>query len=299
MYKKYLASVVLIASLLLANSGVAYAAGPGFLASLWGSFSGAVSIVIKSIYAPFNSPPPVVKPANPENTASGAIKSGATPGPLYIPGKFGFGGTGGVIPATLFPIPKNDKSADVSNIGNVQPKKSLFNTDTKVPAGKGVPYATPQPPTPYPKTANPEATVKNPGSQTGPALLPTTTAYPPSSGVAASVKAMALIITTPSDLSSPIPEGKSLQFSASLKFSNGALKNVSDLVSWSSIGDIGSVSKLGLFVAQLGPNTSEYGEGVGSVIASYGGPEGIFLGKSSFFKVYTPAPPPEANIGGQ
>ncbi len=255
-----------------------------FVAGLWSSFKGGASLIIKTIYSPFYSPPPVVKPAS-EQTLQGVVKSGTSPGPLYIPGKFGFGGTGGIIPSTPVPIKKSDKDAITTNIGGINPSQlnlpSYLKKDTPISPDKGKSYPTPQPPTPYPKPAMPDTTFRE---QIQKNLVPAVSPAAPVKTSRAGVLELAVMTTF--NLLEPIKEQSQIKFFANLKLSDGSFKDVSNIAKWMVLGDIGTINTSGFFTAQLGLSVSEYGEGSGSVTATYSGAEGVFLGKSPIFKVY-------------
>ncbi len=279
---------------------------PNLFAGLWSNFKGTASLIIKSIYAPFFSPPVVVKPANPEKTMFGVAKSGQSQGPLYIPGKFGFGGTGGLIPNPPLadPAKSKDTSLNLSNIGN--PQKPVGDKDINPNPIK--PYPTPQPPIPYPKPIVPDTTFQKQVNSVGAKILPSaplptpakTQSVPPTtSSNTTRSNALELVIMTTANLAEPIKEGSQIKFFANLKLSNGGFKDVSQSVNWSVVGDIGSINYAGFFTAGLGYSVSEYGAGAGSVIADYSGVEGRFLGKSQIFKVIGAVDDSRNDIGGQ
>lgn len=275
----------------MANAGhVVPQAQPSFLAGLWSNFKGTVSLIIKNIYAPFYSPPPVVKTPT-GKTMQDAVSGGYNPGPLYIPGKFGFGGTGGIIPTTMVPINKGDKAADVSNIGSPQGPTGPFNVKLDATPGGVKPYPTPQPPIPYPKPAT-DTTLREQVQKGNIAPVPVPAVIP-------QAKVLELVVTASGNaIAEPVKEGGQIMFLANLKLGNGTFKDVTRSVKWSVVGDIGAIDSIGIFTARLGASVSEYGEGSGAVTATYSGPEGTFLGKSAIFKVYGAAGV-EGDIGGQ
>jgi hypothetical protein len=281
MIKKYIVLSTLIMGLLFNGSGVALAdhaapkAQPSFMASLWSNFKSKVSLVIKSIYAPFYSPP-IQLQGNPSATDGNAIQkvnTGQNVQGLTIPGKFGFGGA-----AQPTPQPGTVPSAEKPKFAPV-----LKKLDTVVGPGaatKPIPIAPTSQPTPF-----------------KPVVAPASAPIPVPS--APQVKVLELVVTAVSNMiAAPVKEGSQIQFLANLKLSNGTFKDVSRSVRWNVVGDIGAIDTNGLFTARLGMSVSEYGEGSGAVTATYAGPEGTFLGKSAIFKVYG-ASGTEGDIGGQ
>lgn len=291
MIKKIISSFILATFLAVVSVNFAFAADnadiprTSLFAGIWKTLTGKISLLFKSTWTPWGTP--VVQVKSPTGqTMSGAAQSGQSQGALYIPGQFGFGGTGGVITSTPVPLPANKAGVSVSNIGSTQGPTGMFNTSKDATPGGVQPYPAPQP----------QTTQKRLPSEPAPTKLPT----PVPAVVAPTAKVVELVVTAVSNLiATPVEEGSSVKFVATLKFSNGTQKDVSRLVKWVVVGDIGSIDMSGFFTAALGPSVSEFGEGLGSVTATYSGPEGVFLGKSPIFKVYAGEATRGGDIGGQ
>lgn len=98
---------------------------------------------------------------------------------------------------------------------------------------------------------------------------------------------VSLTVVTLADLALAVPEGKSVQFKAMAKFSDGTERDVTANVVWRVLGPIGSV-RAGTFQAQLDASIAEAGEGSGAIVATFTTASGeSFLGQTPIFKVKT------------
>lgn len=85
--------------------------------------------------------------------------------------------------------------------------------------------------------------------------------------------------------STTIKEGQIVTFHAEAIFSDGTRKDVTRAAEWKVLGDVGAITSPGVFAAQLGTTTAEYGQGTGSIVAVFkDSVSGQFiLGKSSLY----------------
>jgi hypothetical protein len=278
MIKKHLVSSAILAALVFVNFNIVFAADgkPSFLAGVWSNFRNRISNIIQNIYAPRPAPVPVA-----QRPSRGLIYS-----PIMVGFDLGLqrssflellprGGVsdldqGGLRGDFLEPLPR----------GGANDLDDEAKKDDEPPPPPPPPPAPPKPILIKPPVIAPVAPLP---------VLPVSQA-----------KVLELVVTAVSNMVAvPVKEGGQIQFLANLKLSNGTFKEVTKLVKWSVLGDIGSIDVSGNFSALLGMSVSEMGEGVGSVIAIYTGPEGTFLGKSAIFKVYAVAGPDTVDIGGQ
>lgn len=87
-----------------------------------------------------------------------------------------------------------------------------------------------------------------------------------------------------------LKEGDAVTFKAMLMMSDGSTRTVNN-VTWSVVGQIGSIAPNGVFKAELDPVVAEYGEGTGAVVAVYKDASGKeFIAKSPPFNVETFVP---------
>lgn len=302
MIKKYTILSFLLFSLLLLSTNGASAAGGGilntsFMAGLWSSMTGRLTLLFSPIWSPFFSPPVQVNSPTGQ-TMSGAVQGAQNQAPLYIPGKFGFGGTGGVITSTPFPMQSDKPRTDVSDIGNI-----LNNTKGDI---------TPTPNVGYPKPdLSPDAEKLYPARIPVPATKPpvirtatttnatTTPPYIPVTNKVPSNQIISLGVVTSQSLNN-VTEGMTIKFQALIKLSDGTTRDISNEVKWAVLGDVGSITPAGIFTARLGISLSEFGEGVGSVVATYISSDGrAFLGNLMVKVVSSGFDSTNANIGGQ
>lgn len=88
-----------------------------------------------------------------------------------------------------------------------------------------------------------------------------------------------------------LKEGDKVNFKAIAVMSNGTEKEVK-LVQWLLIGKVGSINENGVFAAKLHESIAEYGEGIGTITATYidDATGKTFLGTTPTFKVESFAP---------
>lgn len=94
------------------------------------------------------------------------------------------------------------------------------------------------------------------------------------------VTTVALIVKPLSSIDTVV-EGDRIFFSAQARMSDGTLSPVPSGIEWRVVGDIGTISVNGTFVAELGASVSEYGESAGAVVATYRSAEGLVLTANS------------------
>ena len=90
-------------------------------------------------------------------------------------------------------------------------------------------------------------------------------------------------------------EGETIVFKAILE-NQTTKRDITSLVTWNVIGDIGNIIRPGVFVAKLGDEVSELGESVGYVVASFENSKEV--GKSELIKVEALVPDTSEEIGG-
>lgn len=84
-----------------------------------------------------------------------------------------------------------------------------------------------------------------------------------------------------------VKETDKLVFKAMLVMSDGTKKDVTAEAEWKVVGPIGAMNGKGFFLAKLDESASEFGEGLGSIIATWKDPisGNSFLANSPIFKV--------------
>lgn len=146
----------------------------------------------------------------------------------------------------------------------------------------------PKPPRPPSTTAE---TPTTPNPTTAPVnqnIVPTTQ----NGRTAPDVHPVSLSVTSDNDLSSGMTDGDTAVFHAILLFSDNSKKDVTGLVMWNVINNIGVFPTPGNFHAQLSPNAAELGEVPGAVYATLTGPDGKELNAASKqFSVHAYVPP--------
>lgn len=84
-----------------------------------------------------------------------------------------------------------------------------------------------------------------------------------------------------------IVEGENVTLTATLGFTDGTSRDVTDEVAWRVLGPIGTISRQGTFTARLDPTVSELGRSSGSIAATWKDPKSgeTFLGATPIFSV--------------
>ncbi|MDO8514766.1 MAG: FecR domain-containing protein [bacterium] len=157
----------------------------------------------------------------------------------------------------------------------------------------------PKPPRPPSTTAEiPVEKTTTPNPTTAPInqnIVPTTQS---GGGGTPDVHPVSLSVTSESDLTLGVTDGDTAVFHAILLLSDNSKKDVTDLVAWNVINNIGVFPTPGSFHAQLSPNDAELGEVPGAVYATLTGPDGKELNAASKqFSVHAFVPPQTATGG--
>ncbi|MBI2640331.1 MAG: hypothetical protein HYW91_00380 [Candidatus Sungbacteria bacterium] len=136
-----------------------------------------------------------------------------------------------------------------------------------------------------PKKSEPQPSQTRPQPKTP--TLTTPTPKPTSSPETKTQKIFAknLIVTQNRTLEG-LKEGDKVTFTAKLVMSDGSTQIIKENVKWTLIGQVGSITPTGVFIAKLDEAIAEYGEGSGIVTATYVDASGTsFLGKTPTFRI--------------
>lgn len=108
----------------------------------------------------------------------------------------------------------------------------------------------------------------------------------PIEGVSTNViSSVAKLVIAPDRSLEGIKEGDKVNFKASLRMSDGSMRQTKD-VKWTLIGPVGEINSQGVYKAVLSDEIAELGEGIGAVMASYKDPSGKeYQTKTELFKV--------------
>ncbi len=124
------------------------------------------------------------------------------------------------------------------------------------------------------------------------------TITPDDTNTITSQKITSIKVTSDTNFTSSIVEGREIKLKAIATLANGSTLDISAKCKWQVIGPVGAITSPGVFMPKLGADVSELGGSFGSITAvfeSEGG--GIYLGKTPIFKVVPQTPETVDELG--